>query len=75
LTHLKQSIISSCQLLVCADDPNLLGDNMNTTKNNTEVIIDTSKEVGLEVNAEKTKYILMSHYWNAGQSRNIKIDN
>jgi hypothetical protein len=36
-------------------DVNLLGDNIDTTKKNTEILIDASKEVGLEVNAEKTK--------------------
>jgi hypothetical protein len=40
------------QLLVYADDVNLLGDNMDTIKRNTETLIDTSKEVGLEVNRE-----------------------
>jgi hypothetical protein len=45
------------QLLVYADDVNLLGD-ANTIKKNTQTLIDTSKEVGLEVNTEKTKYIV-----------------
>jgi hypothetical protein len=39
---------------------NLLGDNTDTIKKNTETVIDASKEVGLEINAEKTKYILLS---------------
>jgi hypothetical protein len=34
-----------------------------------------SKEVGLEVNAEKTRYILLSRHQNAGQNHNIKISN
>jgi hypothetical protein len=38
------------QPLVYADDVNLLGDNIDTTKKNTETLIDVSKEVGLEVN-------------------------
>jgi hypothetical protein len=46
------------QLLVCTDGVNLLGDNVGTIKKNTETLIDTSKEVGLEANAEKTKYML-----------------
>jgi hypothetical protein len=33
------------------------------------------KEVGLEVNAEKTKYVLLSRHQNAGQDRDIKISN
>jgi hypothetical protein len=36
---------------------NLLGDNINTLKRNTEALIDAKKEVGLEVNTEKAKYI------------------
>jgi hypothetical protein len=48
------------QLLVYTDDMNLLGDNIDTIKKHTETLIDTSKEVGLEVNAEKPKYMLLS---------------
>jgi hypothetical protein len=55
------------QLLVCADDANLLGDNTDTTKKNTETLNDAIKGVGLEVNAEKTKYMLLSRYQNAGK--------
>jgi hypothetical protein len=41
------------QLLAYADDINLLGDNTDTIDENTETLIDTSKEVGLEINVEK----------------------
>jgi hypothetical protein len=63
------------QLLALADDVNLLGDNIVTIKKNTETIIDASKEVGLEINVEKTKYTLLSRHQNTGQNRDIKIAN
>jgi hypothetical protein len=54
------------QLPVYADDVNLLGDNIDTITN-TQTLIDASKELGLEVNTEKTKYKLLSRHQNAGQ--------
>jgi hypothetical protein len=60
------------QLLAYADDVNLLGDNIDTTKN-TETLIDASKKVGLEINVEKTKNMLLSRHQNAGRNRDIKI--
>jgi hypothetical protein len=39
---------------------------------NIETLIDASKEVGLEVNVEKTKYMLLSHHQNARKNRDIK---
>jgi hypothetical protein len=47
-------------LLVCADDVYLLGHNISTTKKNIEVLIDARNEDGMEVNTERTKYMLMS---------------
>jgi hypothetical protein len=61
--------------LVYTDDVNLLGDNIHTTKKNTENLIDASKEVSLNVNAEKSKYMLLSHHQNAQQNHDIKIAN
>jgi hypothetical protein len=52
------------QLLAYADDVNLLGDNIDTIKKHTETLIDASKEIGLEINAEKTKYMLLSRHQN-----------
>jgi hypothetical protein len=44
------------QLMVYADDVNLLGDNTDTIKKNMEILIDAIKEVGLEVNTEETNF-------------------
>jgi hypothetical protein len=63
------------QLLVYADDVNLLGDNRGAIKKNMKTLFDASKEVGLEVNIEKTEYMLLSHHQYAGQIYNIKIAN
>jgi hypothetical protein len=50
------------QLLVYADDVNLLGKNINISNGNMVARFDTSKEGGLEVNVQKTYYIFMSHH-------------
>jgi hypothetical protein len=48
---------------------------MNIVKKNTEALLHASKEVGLEVNAEKTKYMFMSRHQTAGQNHSIKVGN
>jgi hypothetical protein len=63
------------QRLAYADDANLLGDSIDTIKKNTETLIDASKEVGLEINVEETKYMLLSRQQNVGQNRDMKIAN
>jgi mannose-6-phosphate isomerase-like protein (cupin superfamily) len=46
------------QLLAYADDVTLLGESVYTTKENAEALIVASKEIELEVHADKTKYWL-----------------
>jgi len=62
------------QLLVYADD-NVLGGSVHPIKKNTEAVVVASKENGLEANADKAKYMVISRGQNAGLSQNIKIDN
>jgi hypothetical protein len=50
------------QLLAYADDANLLGDNIDTIKKNTKTLIDASKEVGLEMNIAKTKWVRQANF-------------
>ena len=57
------------------NDANIFGRSVHTTKKNTEALVVDSKEIGLEVNADKTKYMVMSRDQNAGRSHDIKIDN
>jgi hypothetical protein len=52
-----------------------LGNNINTIKEKTETHLDSSRDVGLEINAEKTKYMIMSCHLNSGQNQNIRIAN
>jgi sorting nexin-29 len=61
------------QLLAYADNINLLGDNINTIKKNKGTLIDAGKEVGLEINVEKTKYMLLSRNQYLGKNGDIKI--
>ena len=48
------------QFLVYADDVNILGGSKHTIKNDTEALVVASKDIGQEVNADKTKYMVMS---------------
>jgi len=60
--------------LVHADGANILGGNLHTIRKNTEALLVCSKDICLEVNADKTKYIVTSRCQNEGSSNNIRTD-
>jgi len=63
------------QLLVYADDVNILGGSVPTVRENEEIMIVEGKEIGLEIIADNTKYRVMSRDQNAGRIASMKIDN
>ena len=63
------------QFLVNAVDVNILGGCVHNLNEKAEAVVVASKEIVLEVNADKTKYVVMSRDQNAGRSHNMKIDN
>jgi hypothetical protein len=58
------------QLLVYVDNVNLLGNSINTIKENIKILLEARRDIGLEINAEKTKYMIMSPHLNSGQNQN-----
>jgi len=63
------------QLLVYADDVNILGGTVHTIKENAEALVVSCKEIRVVTNADKTKYMVRSRDQNAGRSHSMKIDN
>ena len=63
------------QLLAYADDVNIFGGSVHTVKENAEALVAATKEIGLEVNADKTKYMTVSGDQNAGRIHSMKLDN
>jgi len=62
------------QLLLYVDKVNTLGGSIHTIEKNAEALVVASKEIGLEVNADKTMYMVMSWDLNAGRNHNICKD-
>jgi hypothetical protein len=61
---------STSGLLVYADGFNFLSHSINTIKEHKGTLLVASKDIGLDINAEKTKYMIMSRHQNSGQNPN-----
>jgi hypothetical protein len=48
---------------------------IDTITENTETLLGASRDIGLEINKEKTKYMIMSRHQNSGHNQNISIAN
>ena len=60
---------------ICVDDVNILGENLQTIRENTEIFIKASKDSDLEASSDKTKYMITSRQQNILQNQNIVIEN
>ena len=56
-------------------DVNMLGENLQTVRENTEVFIEASKDIGLEANYEKTKYMITSRQETVVKNQNMWTSN
>jgi len=63
------------QLLAYADDVNILGRSIHTLKENAKPLVTATREIGLEVSADKTKYMVMSLDQNTGRNHSVRINN
>jgi len=63
------------QLLAYAGDVNIPEGSIHTLKENAEALVAATKEIGLEVSADKTKYMVKSRDQNAGRIHSVRTDN
>jgi len=62
------------QLLDYADGVNIMGGSVHTIRKNAEALVVAGKEIGLEVNGDSFKYMVIYHDLNAGRSHSMKTD-
>jgi hypothetical protein len=66
---------STHQLLAYADDVNIPGGSIRTLKENAEALVAATREIGLEISADETKYMVMARDQNAGRNQSVRINN
>jgi len=74
LNQIGLKVNGTRQLLVYAFDINILCGSVHNIKKKSGALVVASMEIGLEVVVEKTTYMVMFRYQNAGRSHNINID-
>jgi len=62
------------QLLAYADGVNVLGGSIHTLKENAEALVAANREIGLEVCADKSKYMVMSRDLIARRIQSVRFD-
>ena len=75
IPHRKKETVTNSLDKVYADDVNMLGGNLQNVRENAEIFIKSSKDINLEVNSEKTKYMITSRHQNLIQNQSIVIGN
>ena len=63
------------QLLAYSDDVNILGGSIHTLKENVEALVVATRDIGLEISVDKSKYMVMSRDQNAGRNHSVRINN
>jgi len=61
------------QLLVYADDVNILGESVHIIQEKAAALVVAGRKIGIEVDADKTKYMVMSRDQNAGRSHSVRL--
>ena len=61
------------QLLAYADDVNTLGGTIHTLKENAEALVAATREIGLEVSVDKTKYMIITRDQNAERIQSVRL--
>jgi len=62
------------QLLAYADDVNILEGSIHTLKENAEALVAATREIRLEISADRTKYMVMSRDQNAERIHSVRLD-
>jgi hypothetical protein len=75
MTQLREKFFKISWLVLVYADVNLLGDSVNIIKQNSETLLESNRDIRLEINTKKTNYMIISIHPNSGQNQNIRIAN